>query len=202
MSRVLIAIVVSSIGLSSSVEAGKFNKKLSVGDAAPVWSDLPGIDGKTHSLKDYKSKLLLVIFTCNQCPVASGYQERLSIFAQDYKDKDVSVVAINVNRGKAESLERMAKRAEKASFTFDYLKDEGQASAKAYGARTTPTMFLLDADRKIVYMGTLDDNWQAEAAVKNHYLLDAVNAALAGKKPEVAETLANGCEIPYEDDDE
>jgi peroxiredoxin len=195
----ILAVMTGSVAIA---QAGKFNKKLSVGDTAPAWSDLAGIDGKRHSVKDYDSKLLVVVFTCNQCPVASEYQDRLNTLAKDYKNRGVSVVAINANRGKGESLEKMAKRAEKESFAFDYLKDETQASAKAYGARTTPTVFLLDAERKIAYMGAVDDNWQAEKAVEHHYLLDAIQAVLDGKKPDVRETLATGCAISFREDDD
>jgi peroxiredoxin len=184
------------------LEAGKFNKKLKIGDAAPGWSKLAGTDDKAHSLADYKSNLLVIIITCNRCPVAQSYEERLARLAADFKDKDVSVVAINVNGGKAESLENMKTRAKDHGFGFDYLKDVSQESAKAYGARATPTVFLLDRDRKVIYMGAFDDNWQAEAAVERHYLLDAVTAALTGKKIDVPETLAAGCGIPYHGEEE
>lgn len=184
------------------VEAGKFNKKLKIGDAAPDWSRLAGTDDKEHALGDYKSKLMVLVYTCNRCPVAQSYEERLVKFAADYRDQGVAVVAINVNGGKAESLAMMKSRATEQSFGFDYLKDSSQESAKAYGARTTPTVFLLDQDRKVIYMGAFDDNWQAEAAVEHHYLIDAVSAALAGKKIEVAETLSAGCGIPYHGEEE
>ncbi len=196
----LIAAVLTGWGTEG--HAGKFNKKLSVGDAAPGWEKLVGTDQKEHALADYQSKLLVVVFTCNQCPVASGYEDRVNHLAANFKDRGVGVVAINVNRGKGESLEKMAQRAQKRKFQFDYLKDESQASAKAYGARTTPTVFLLNQDRKIMYMGAFDDSWEAEEAVEHHYLLDAVNAVLAGKKPEVTESQATGCGIPYHKDED
>jgi peroxiredoxin len=188
--------------LWSAAEGGKFNKKLNVGDPAPVWSALPGVDGKAHSLSDYDSRLLVVVFTCNRCPIAVAYQDRLNRIAADYKDKGVRLVAINVNSGKAESLEKMSARAKEKKFAFDYLKDEGQSSAKAYGARTTPTVFLLNQERKVAYMGAVDDNWEAEAAVERPYLREAIDALLAGNLPEVGETLATGCGIPFHKDDE
>lgn len=184
------------------LEAGKFNKKLKIGDAAPDWSKLAGTDETEHSLADYKSNLLVIIFTCNRCPVAQSYEERFARLAADFEDKGVSVVAINVNGGKAESLENMKTRAKEHGIGFDYLKDASQESAKAYGARTTPTVFLLDRDRKVIYMGAFDDNWQAEAAVERHYLIDAVTASLAGKKIDMAETLSPGCGIPYHGEEE
>lgn len=194
--------VAALAALATASEAGKFNKKLSIGDKAPEWSGLAGVDGKPHALADYKSDLLVVVFTCNRCPVAAGYHDRLNRLAETYRDRGVSVVAINVNPGKAESLEKMASRAQEKKFAFDYLKDESQASAKAYGARATPTVFLLNAAREVVYMGAVDDNWEAEAAVEHHYLQDAVDALLAGRQPEISETRATGCGIPYGKDDE
>ncbi|MFO0919171.1 MAG: thioredoxin family protein [Planctomycetaceae bacterium] len=182
--------------------AGKFNKKLSIGDAAPAWSKLAGTDHQVHALSDYKSELLVIIFTCNRCPIAQSYEARFLKFAADYKPQNVSVVAINVNGGKAESLETMTERAKTQDYTFDYLKDATQESAKAYGARTTPTVFLLDRDRKVIYMGAFDDNWQSESAVEHHYLVDAVTAALAGQSIAVAETRSAGCGIPFGVDEE
>ena len=182
--------------------AGKFNKKLSIGDAAPAWSMLAGTDHQMHALSDYKSELLVIIFTCNRCPIAQSYEARFLKFAADYKPQNVSVVAINVNGGKAESLETMTERAKTQGYTFDYLKDATQESAKAYGARTTPTVFLLDRDRKVIYMGAFDDNWQSESAVEHHYLVDAVTAALAGQSISVAETRSAGCGIPFGVDEE
>ena len=188
--------------LSTTAWAGKFNKKLSVGDAAPAWQSLKGVDQQDHALADYNAKLLVIVFTCNQCPIASGYEARLNALVRNYRDQGLQIVAINVNRGKNESLERMAKRAKVQALEFDYLKDDSQASAKDYGARTTPSVFLLNQERKIVYMGAIDDNWEAEEAVEHHYLKDAIQAVLAGKSPEVSESRAVGCGIPYGQDDE
>lgn len=202
--RVVTSLLIAAICVCgwSAVEAGKFNKKLSLGDAAPTWSKLTGTDEKEHSLDDYQAKLLVLVFTCNHCPVAIAYEDRFNQFATNYKDRDVQLVAINVNRGKGESLEKMAKRSSDKKFAFDYLKDDSQASAKKYGARTTPTVILLDQNRKVIYMGAFDDNWEAEEAVEKHYLTDAVDAALAEKTTEISETQATGCGIPYGQDDE
>lgn len=186
----------------SVLSAGKFNKKLSAGDSAPAWSDLPGIDGKTHSLKDYEAQAIVLIVTCNHCPVSTKYQSRFNKLVADYRDRGVAVVAINANHGKAETLEKMTQRAAKEKFAFDYLRDGSQASARAYGASTTPTVFLLDADRKVAYLGAFDDNWQAEAAVEHHYLRDALDALLAGDKIEIPETRSAGCVISYQGEDD
>lgn len=190
------------VALTTAADAGKFNKKLNLGDAAPKWSDLVGTDEKKHSLGDYDAKHLVLVFTCNKCPVASAYEERLNRLATDKRFDEVKLIAINCGRGKAESLANMQQRVAKAGLKFDYLKDDDLQTAKTYGARATPTVFVLNAERKIVYMGAIDDSWEAEEAVEHAYLQDAVSAVIAGKRPEVQETLATGCAIPYANDDE
>ena len=182
----------------SAYGAGKFNKVLGVGDAAPDWADVAGVDGANHSLKDYKdAKVVVQIFTCNKCPVAIAYEDRLVEIARDYKDKGVKLVAINCNNADADKLPKMKERATAKGFTFDYLYDPGQKSGKAFGAKVTPEVFVLDANRKIVYMGKIDDSWESPSDVKKAYLRDAIEAALAGKAPEVTETKAEGCGIGY-----
>lgn len=189
------------LAMISCGRAGKFNSMLDVGDPAPVWKNLPGIDGKTHSLADYKSEVLVVCFTCNHCPVATGYQARIQKFTQEFGPRGVEFIAINVNRGRGETLEKMQQRAKKAGWKFPCLKDDSQQTARLYGARTTPAFFVLNADRKIVYLGAFDDNREAEQAVEQHYVIDAVQAALDGKRPEVAETRSTGCQILLDDEE-
>jgi len=158
LSRLRIARVICGLlclTVTVTAEAGKFNRKLSVGDKAPAWSELAGIDGERHSTKEVDSKFVIVIFTCNQCPVATAYQARFQQLVADYGGRDVSLIAINSHPGKGEMLVEMAQRAAEAELTFPYLKDETQAIAVAYGARTTPSIFLLDAERKIVYQGAM-----------------------------------------------
>lgn len=199
--RMISIAVATLLGIAAVAEAGKFNAKLSPGDPAPSWSDLPGIDGMPHALADYKSKLLVVSFTCNQCPVATGYQARIKQLTTAFAERNVAFVAINANTGKGESLEKMSQRAGKADFEFDYLKDETQAVAKSYGVRTTPTFFVLDAERKVVYLGALDDNAKSADAVEHRYLNDAIAAALIDQKPDVAESRSTGCVITYADEE-
>lgn len=177
--------------------AGKFNKKLNIGDAAPTWKDLEGTDGKKHSFADWKDKdALVVVFTCNSCVVAAGYEERLVAFAAECSkaDSKVGFVAINVNTGKADALPAMKERATKQKFGFTYLYDPSQASALAYGAMFTPECFVLTKDRKVAYMGAFDDN--SGGAPKVKYVEEAVKSVLAGKPATVAESsAAGGCRI-------
>lgn len=173
-------------------------KALTVGDAAPAWEDLEGVDGKTHSLSDIdNAKAIVVIFTCNHCPVAQAYEDRIIELTADYKDKEVEVVAINVNNMEDDKLPAMKKRAEEKGFEFAYLYDPSQEIGRAFGATVTPHAFVLDGEGKLVYAGAIDDNMDL-AEVQHRYLRDALDAVLAGSKPEVDSMKPVGCGIRYE----
>jgi peroxiredoxin len=179
-------------------DSTKEAKEIKVGDQAPDWKGLTGTDDKKHSLKDAeKDKAVVIVFTCNTCPVAQAYEDRLNKLATDYKDKGVSVVAINVNKDERNNLDSMKQRAEKKGLSYAYVTDPSQDSARQYGATCTPHAFLLDGHRKVVYTGAIDDNMD-ESAVKQHSLQDAIDAVLAGKEPPVAVTKQFGCGIRYE----
>jgi len=177
--------------------AGKYNEKLTVGDPAPAWTDLPGTDDRRHSLADLKDKeVVILVFTCNSCPIAVGYEDRIIACAKKYADRSVAVVAVNVNTIEADRLDKMSERAKDKGFTFAYLYDETQTIARDYGAAYTPEFFVLDRDRRVAYTGAMDDVSPPRAATK-HHLDDAVDALLAGRKPAVAETRPRGCAIRF-----
>lgn len=185
-----------SLVFVSVLGAGEFNKVLSVGDAAPNWENLPATDGKQYSLKSFQNvEYLVIVFTCNSCPTAVDYEDRIIQFANKHKDK-VAVVAINVNLIKEDSLEEMKKRAKEKKFPFVYLFDESQKIAKSFGATYTPEFFILNKERKVVYMGAMDDRNNA-TEVKVHYLEDALHSLQKGESPKVKETVARGCLIRY-----
>jgi len=206
MNRSLISTVIiwtivlfSLIQRPASLEAGVFNSTLNVGDTAPAWKDLPGVDDKKHSYADLKDReVVVVIFTCNSCPVATDYEDRLCEFAKEFSapDSKVGVVAINVNKIKEDQLPAMKQRAESKKFPFPYLYDETQKIAKDFGAVFTPEVYVLNRERKILYMGAIDNHSDPEIASK-HYLQDAVKAALAGKEPSETEVVPIGCRIRY-----
>ena len=176
--------------------AGEFNKTLNIGDAAPVWKNLPGTDGNKHSLADHAGKeLVVVVFTCNSCACSEEYEDRIIAFAKKYEDR-VALVAINVNTILDDRLDAMKKRAEKKKFPFEYLYDESQKTARDYGATYTPEFFVLDKARKVAYMGAMDDKTNADA-VKEKYLELAVDAVLKGEKPATRETIPHGCLVRY-----
>lgn len=191
------AVVGAGMFLTLITQAGEFNKKLSIGDAAPTWSDLPGVDGKTHALDDLKDKdVVVVVFTCNHCPVAMAYEDRIIAFTKKYagKDSKLAVVAICANDLDEDRLPKMKERAESKGFNFPYLYDESQKAGRAFGATVTPEFFVLNKERKVVYMGAMDD---AMYDPKVSYLEKAVTATLKGEKPEKAETRARGCSVKY-----
>jgi peroxiredoxin len=185
---------------ATAATAGEHNPVLSIGDKAPEWKDLPGIDGKKHSLSDLKDKDLVVLFfTCNSCDVATEYEDRIVTLANKLaKSGDKIVfVAVNVNKVPEDAPAELKKRAEAKKFPFVYMYDETQQIAKAYGATYTPEFFVLDKNRKIAYMGGLDDHSNANL-VKHRFLETALEAIAGGKKPAQAETVAIGCMIRYE----
>src|SRR5579871_2786039 len=192
-------VVTLLFGLAWSVPAaaGEFNQRLNVGGAAPAWSGLPGVDDQKHSLADYKDKpVVVIVFTCNSCPVAQDYEDRIIAFARKHAGQ-VALVAVNVNTIEEDRLPQMKARAKEKGYPFPYLYDETQKIAKEYGAEYTPEFFVLDKDRKVAYMGAMDDTSNA-AQAKVNYLENAVTAVLQGQKPSPAETLARGCRIRWE----
>jgi peroxiredoxin len=185
--------------LCAPASAGKFNKKVSIGDAAPTFSELPGVDDKKHSLSDFKDKdVLVVVVTCNHCPVAVAYEDRIIALAKKYasgEDSKVGVVAINVNNLEADKLPKMKERAKEKGFNFPYLHDESQAIGRALGASVTPEFFVLNKERKIVYMGAMDDN---QGKPKTDYVSAAIDATLKGETVQTTETRGRGCSVKYE----
>jgi peroxiredoxin len=186
------------LSASHSTSAAKFNRVLDIGSKAPEWKDLEGVDGKKHGLTELKkAKAVVVVFTCNHCPVAKSYEKRLMEFTKNYEKKGVKVVAISVSLYEADLLDEMKKRAEDKKYNFAYLHDPSQKIGEAYGVLRTPTVFLLDQNRKVAYMGAFDDDMYEERVTES-YLKDGIDAVLAGKSPEVTETKSSGCPVAYE----
>jgi peroxiredoxin len=186
-------------------------KPLALGAPAPDFN-LPGVDGKNYTLKDFAdAKILVVIFTCNHCPTAQAYEERIKKLVADYRDKGVAFVAISPNDPKAlrldelgytdlsDSLEENKIRAKDHEFNFPYLYDgDKQEVSKAYGPRATPHVFIFDKERKLRYRGGIDDSEQIER-VRKHLVRNALDALLAGKPIVETDTPAFGCSIKWSD---
>jgi peroxiredoxin len=186
----------AAAALTASAQAAP----LKVGSPAPKFSGLETADGKSVSLADFKDKdVLVVCITCNHCPVAVAYEDRIVAFAKKYAgpDSKVAFVAINVNNGEADRLPKMKERAKEKGFRFPYAYDPSQKIARELGAIRTPEFFVFDKERRLVYTGAMDDEMK-EDSVSKHYLVDAVEAALKGEAPKVQTTAARGCGIQYE----
>jgi len=169
---------------------------LQTGEPAPDF-ELPGVDGNDYTLDSFDASALVVVFTCNHCPVAKAYQDRLVAFAADYDDADL--VAINPNDAEEypdDSFENMVERAESEGFNFPYLRDESQDVARAYGAECTPHAFVFDADRELVYQGAIDDDREGED-VTEQYVRDAVDAVLAGESFDTDTVSPMGCSVKW-----
>lgn len=171
-------------------------EEVEIGAAGPDFK-VTGTDGKEYTLESFKdSDVVVVCFTCNFCPVAVAYEDRFIEFNKQYEGKKVAFIAINCNN-QSEGLSEMQKRAEEKGFNFVYAFDESGKSAKEYGARVTPHIFVLDKERKVAYRGSFDDK-QADPTVA--YVPNAVDALLAGKQVEVTSTKAFGCGIKVKDE--
>ena len=200
MYRFAAAVLVAGLALVSVSPVQAQNKKIKPGDAAPVFKSLPGVDGKSLSLEDFKNKdVLVVAITCNHCPVAVAYEDRFIAFAKKYStpDSKVAFVAINVNNLPADKLDKMKLRAQEKGFNFPYLYDESQQIGRALGATVTPELFVLDKNRKVVYLGSFD-NSQDTSKVTNNYVEQAVQAALNGSTVPTAQTRPFGCSVKYD----
>lgn len=184
---------------------------LALGSPLPDFK-LKGVDDKFYTPADFASaKLLLVVFTCNHCPTAQAYEERIKRIAADYKPKGVAVVAINPNSAAAvrfdemgygdlgDTFAEMKIRAEHKQFNFPYLDDgDDQEVVTKFGAVATPHVFLFDADRKLRFQGRIDSS-EREDLAKSHETRDALDALLAGKEPAVTSTRVFGCSIKWKD---
>lgn len=172
-----------------------------VGDAAADFK-LKDISGKMVSLADFKTaKGFIVVFTCNTCPYAKAYEERIKALNQKYAKAGYPVIAINPNDPEVQpgdSYEKMQERAKQKGFTFPYLADNGQLVTRRFGASRTPHVFVLQKSAKgyiVQYIGAIDNDTEGINPDKINYVENAVNALSAGKKPEITTTKAIGCTI-------
>lgn len=192
----LLVLVISAFTMSNPAVDG-----YKIGDVAEDFS-LKNIDGKMVSLSDYKDvKGFIITFTCNTCPYAVMYEDRILALNKKYAPKGYPVIAImpnNIAIKPGDALPEMKKRAEEKGFSFPYLIDEAQEVYPKYGATKTPHMFVLQKTKKgnvVKYIGAIDDNYKDASAVTTKYVEDAVDALLADKEVLEKETKAIGCGI-------
>ncbi len=195
--RCFLLVMVLSLSLRL-LEAGQFNQVLEIGDPAPAWTDLPGVDDAKHSLADLQDKQIVVVaFTCNSCPYAVDVEDRMIALQKKYADQGVAVIAINVNKVDEDLLPAMKAKSDSKDFPFSYLFDESQKIARDYGAVYTPEFYVLDRQRRVVYMGAMDDSPDGKQITKR-YVEQAIEATLSNETPQVAETPPIGCGVRYE----
>lgn len=197
LSLLTLIVVMSAFTVSKITVADGYK----IGDIADDFR-LMNIDGKMVSLADYKNaKGYIVTFTCNTCPYAVGYEDRIIALNNKYAPKGYPVIAIMPNNPDVQpgdSMEKMKERAKSKGFTFPYLMDEGQTVYPKYGATKTPHVFVLQKTSKgnvVKYIGAIDDNYQDASAVKTKYVENAVDALLNGSDVPEKETRAIGCTI-------
>jgi peroxiredoxin len=184
---------------------------LAIGASAPDFA-LPGVDGKVHKLGDYaSSKVLVVVFTCNHCPIAQMYEQRIQQLYDDYRSRGVSVVAIEPNDPKAirideldssdmsDSLGEMKLRVAYKHLTYPYLYDgDTQQVARAYGPQATPHVFVFDKERHLRYEGRMDNSYRVEL-LKTQDARNAIDALLAGKEVAQSHTGVFGCSTKWQE---
>ncbi len=174
---------------------------LMIDDPMPSFK-LPATDGMTVDSGMIKDPIIVVIFTCNHCPYAEAYEDRIIDLANRFDEEGVQVVAICSNDGEEypeDSFEQMKVRHDEKGYPFPYCHDETQEVALAFGALCTPHCFVFGRDRTLKYKGRIDDNWEDPAKVKEHNLSDAIEDLVKGEEPSNHEENAIGCSIKWKD---
>jgi peroxiredoxin len=175
---------------------------LALGSKAPLaTTKMKNVDGKMLAIADVTGKAgTLVVFTCNHCPFAKAWEERIVELANTYSKKGIGVILVNANdptKYTEDGFAEMQAHAKARGLQAPYVIDETSAVARAFGATVTPEAFLFDKGGKLAYHGTVDDNHKDPASVKSRYLKDALDAVAAGKAPAQAETKSLGCGIKF-----
>jgi peroxiredoxin len=171
---------------------------LAIGDRAPAFR-LPDTEGAEHALPDGTSPAAVVVFTCNHCPYALAWHDRILDAARDYAERGVRFLAINSNdaeRYPRDSLEAMQARVREEDWPLPYLHDSSQQVARDYEAIATPEVFLLDAEGTLRYHGAPDADY-ADPSRGGAWMRDAIDAVLEGRSPDPAETKPIGCSIKW-----
>ena len=172
---------------------------LKVNDLMPSFA-LPATDGMTVDTHMIRDKVLVVIFTCNHCPYAQAYEDRIIVLAKHFDEEGVQFVLVNSNDAAnypEDSFDAMVERHNEKSFPFPYCYDESQEVAKKFGALCTPHCFVFDHARQLKYKGRIDDSWRDADAVTEHNLRDEIAAVVKGEEPPAHEVNAIGCSIKW-----
>ncbi len=171
---------------------------LTIGEPAPSF-ELPDTEGRRWSTSDDGASATVVVFTCNHCPYALAWHDRIAQVARDYADREVRILAINSNdsdRYPRDSYEAMKRRVATEEWPMPYLHDASQDVARAYGAKTTPDVFVIDSGGRLAYRGAPDGDYDAPSE-NARWLRAALDAVLAGREPDRPETKPVGCSIKW-----
>jgi len=200
--------VVLLLFLTSQLQAGKYNKIISIGDHLPEFSQLPSVSGDMLSSKDLTEDVVVLVLLANHCPWVRGMDQDLIKLVDQFKDKSVRVVGFSVNHRDDDRLDAMKMHAKKVGYNFTYLYDDSQNLGRQLGATRTPEYYVFDKNRKLAYMGLLynspakmnaDDSIRhINGEVTDNYVADAIIALLNGSLPTITETRAHGCSAKYE----
>jgi len=203
----MLRIALGILLMSSLLLAGRYNTVVDIGMKAPSFSNLPGVDGKSYSLSDAKEDVVVLVFLANHCPWVKGGDKDLIKLVQEFKGKSVRFIGLGVNLRPDDTLPAMKEHATKVGYNFQYLHDPTQEIGRKYGATRTPEYFVLNKERRIVYSGLLHNSpsqMRKDGTIQytngepaEHYVRDAINAALAGRPVTVTETRAQGCTVEY-----
>jgi peroxiredoxin len=174
-------------------------ERFGIGERAPAF-ELPDTEGATHSLTEADgAPATVVVWTCNHCPYALAWHERIVEAARDYEPRGVRFFAINSNdpdRYPADSFESMRERVAQEAWAFPYLHDESQEAARAWRAKVTPHVYVLDSEHRLRYQGAPDPDYD-EPAHNASWLREAIDAVLAGEEPPRPETDPVGCSVKW-----
>lgn len=193
-------LILCALTITAFVVPAEEYKTLSIGDAAPmVDTKMDDVSGKQFSLSELKkTNGMLVVFSCNTCPFVVAWEDRYPALAAKCEKNNIGMVLVNSNEAKRsgeDSMAEMTKHAKDFKYGCPYVVDNNSALANAFGAKTTPHVFLFDADMKLVYKGAIDDNYKDAHAVEEHYVDDAIDAIANDEEINPSDTKAVGCSI-------
>lgn len=201
MKKIIKITSIALVLIAISAFTTKEKKGYKIGDIATDFK-LENIDGKMVALKDFKdAKGFIIVFTCNTCPYAVAYEDRVEELNKKYAQQGYPVIAImpnNTDVKPGDKLDAMKERAKEEGFTFPYLIDAGQKVYPEYGATKTPHIYILQKTNKgnvVKYIGAIDDNYKEASKVKVKYVENAIDALLKDKAIEIKQTKAIGCSI-------
>ena len=199
MKKIMPSIFILLFSINQLLMAQQF-QTISTGDICPL-SDITmiSVDSSLHTLENHFNKTgLLVLFTCNACPFVVAWEDRYKLMEQICQKNNIDMLYINSNhkkRGGDDSFEAMQKHAIKHEYQYPYLLDDKSQLANAFGAKTTPHVFLFNSEKKLIYSGAIDDNYDSVEKVKAFYLKDAIESLAGGNEIQIAKTKAVGCSI-------